>query len=143
MTRTERNLRRRLAAATDRARRAAVGRPFVWGKDDCVLFHANVERAVTGRDPAKKWRGRYRTPRGAHRILGKGGLPAALRRLSRSYGSRKIDPAKARVGDIGLIRVAWAYAVVRLVRRNEWIGRTPSGYSVVPTSMVKFAWSAL
>lgn len=143
MTPAERNLRRRIAYHLDKARRACGGRPMVWGRDDCVLFHANIERAATGRDPAIEWRGRYRTMRGARRILGQGGLPAAMRRIARRNGCRSVKPSEAKVGDVGLLPLPWAYSVVRMLHKNEWIGRNDRGWSVIPTERVRFAWSAV
>ncbi|ARJ70082.1 DUF6950 family protein [Paracoccus contaminans] len=34
---------------------------FAWGRHDCALFAAGGVEAVTGHDPAAKWRGRYGT----------------------------------------------------------------------------------
>ena len=48
----------------------AQGREFQWGKHDCVLFAADIVEALTGIDHAAEFRGRYRTPRGALRIVG-------------------------------------------------------------------------
>ena len=49
-------------------------RPFEWGKNDCALFAADCVRAITGEDLAEKWRGRYRTSRGALRRMKKKGV---------------------------------------------------------------------
>lgn len=35
--------------------------PFEWGTHDCALFAAGAVEAVTGEDPAAKWRGQYTT----------------------------------------------------------------------------------
>lgn len=52
----------------------ARSRPFEWGRHDCGLFAANWVRIATGRDPAKRWRRRYTTERGAWRVLRNDGL---------------------------------------------------------------------
>lgn len=44
-------------------------RPFVWGENDCALFAASAVRALTWRDPAEWFRGRYRTKAGATNAL--------------------------------------------------------------------------
>jgi hypothetical protein len=55
-----------LAAAVDVAR----GRPFVWGTHDCATWAFDLRRDLTGGDDtAALWRGRYRTARGAARVL--------------------------------------------------------------------------
>ncbi len=53
--------------------------PFVWGRHDCCLFAANWVRLCTGVDLAGPWRGRYRSERGAYRILREaGGIKAIV-----------------------------------------------------------------
>jgi len=39
----------------------AFGKPYAWGKHDCVLFCFNEIRAVTGRDFGRGVRGKYST----------------------------------------------------------------------------------
>lgn len=143
MIREQRNARRRLAYHLRIAMVRVAGRLMAWGKDDCALFHGDVELAALGYDPCAGFRGRYRTQRGAHRVLGRGGLPALLRRLSRSRRWRRIKPCHARVGDIGLMPVGKAVAVVRCLHKGEWIGRNEAGWSMVPTSRVRVAWSVI
>lgn len=48
---------RRLEAYVERTRRD----PFVWGKQDCALWVAGAVEAMTGRDLAEPFRGRYKT----------------------------------------------------------------------------------
>ncbi len=43
--------------------------PFAWGAHDCVLFAADGVLAMTGRDLAAGWRGRWRSEIGARRVL--------------------------------------------------------------------------
>jgi hypothetical protein len=140
MTPAERNGRRRLAYHLQLAMRAAAANLMAWGKDDCALFHGNVELAARGYDPCAGFRGRYRTARGAHRVLGAGGLPGIMRKAARRHGWRKVKATKAKVGDVGLIVVGNAFAVVRCLHRGEWIGRNSAGWSMVPTSRVRLAW---
>lgn len=142
MTREQRNIRRRLACHLERAMAAAVGTAMVWGRDDCALFHGGVELAARGYDPCAAFRGRYKTQRGARRVLGRGGLPAAMRSAARRHGWRRVAPGKARIGDLGLMALPdGAVAVVRLLHRGEWIGRNDFGWSMVPTDRVRVAWS--
>lgn len=141
MTARERRVRRRLAYHLRKAMREVAGKPMQWGVDDCALFHANVQFAVTGFDPCAEFRGRYKTRRGAHRVLGHGGLPAAMRRFARKHRWKAINPSAARVGDIGLIPVGNATAFVRCLHRGEWIGRNVAGWSMVATKSVRLAWA--
>lgn len=90
--------RARLAAEMDRQRRD----PFAWGRHDCALgLAAGAVTALTGADLAAPWRGRYRSPSGARRVLHKAGF-SSLADLVASI-LPEIPPARARVGDIGLI----------------------------------------
>jgi hypothetical protein len=143
VTRRERNARRRLAYHLEKARKACVGRPMVWGKDDCALWHADIQLAAMGVDVAAPYRGRYKTRRGAHRVLGALGLPMALQRLTRKHRCNRVDPKRARIGDVGVIEVGKAFACVRLLHKGEWIGRNEFGWSMVPTDRVRAAWSAV
>jgi hypothetical protein len=141
LNRHQRNARRRLAYHLRRARRRWIERPMRWGIDDCVLAQAEVQLAALGQDPCAAFRGRYRTHRGARRVLGRGGLPAALRQAARRYGWRKIRSSCARVGDLGLVLTPTGLGLVRCMHRGEWIGRNEMGWSMIPTAMVKAAWS--
>lgn len=111
------------------------------GFDGCVVFQANVHRAVTGVDPIARWRGRYSTRRGMKRIMGPGGVPGCMRQAARRMKWKRVKPSRARVGDVGLVAMATGPAVVRKMHRNEWIGRNETGWSVVPTDMVRLAWN--
>ena len=56
---------RRLVAVDDRHQAA----DFAWGECDCMLAVADAIDAVTGKDPAKRVRGRYASGFGAAKIL--------------------------------------------------------------------------
>ena len=134
-----RNLRRRLAYHLRKAMDDAFGvaAPF----DCCVMFQADVHLAATGVDPVAAYRGRYSTVRGMRRVLGKGGLAARTRDIAREHGWKRVKPSAARVGDIGIVPAVGGLAVVRMLHRNEWVGRNETGWSVLPTSAVLRAWS--
>lgn len=94
----------RFAALVAEAR----ARPFAWGSHDCCLWAADAVQAVTGRDPAARWRGTYSSEVGAFRIvLALGGLPM----IGALCGS-EILPGLAITGDIGTVK--WADGVVSL-----------------------------
>ncbi len=93
--------------------KAATERPFSWGEFDCCLFAADCCIAVCGVDPAEKYRGKYKTERGAKGALVRnhGSLEAAFD----AYFER-VEPAMAQRGDVALtdsedgrsIAVRWA-----------------------------------
>jgi len=45
--------------------------PFQWGAHDCATWAFDVRRALTGKDAAKAWRGKYKTEAGAAKMLHK------------------------------------------------------------------------
>lgn len=83
---------------------AASRTPFAWGSHDCCLWIADWLRAKGYADPAAKFRGRYRTALGAHRllkrhngVLGFGLTTASLLRLPVTD-----EPVS---GDVGVVEV--------------------------------------
>lgn len=90
--------RARLSAEMDRQRRE----PFAWGSQDCVLgFGSGIVQALTGVDLARGFRGKYRTPAGAAKILADSGA-ASLGDFVAGF-LPEIAPAFANVGDLGVI----------------------------------------
>lgn len=74
-------------------------RGFGYGTADCCQFSADVVKAMTGRDPMKPFRGRYRSREGAARALreiGKGTLRATLEAIL----GAPVPPMCARRGDV-------------------------------------------
>jgi len=120
---------------------AAASARMRWGMDDCALWAANVIQAALGYDPAAKFRGHYRTRRGARRVLGGPGLPGALRAAARRHQWVRVDPADARVGDIGLMAVDGASCCVVCRTRGWFVGRTDEGFAAVKSGMIRIAWS--
>ena len=85
------------------ARRAA---RFQWGVNDCALFACAVIRDATGVDHAAPFRGRYRTARGAARVLrafAGGGLEAVAEKIARGAGLAEVPPLTAQRGDFILL----------------------------------------
>jgi hypothetical protein len=52
----------------------AARKPFQPGKHDCALFAAGAVKAMTGKDFARGYRGRYRTLKGGLKTLQKAGF---------------------------------------------------------------------
>lgn len=132
-------IRAQLAALVPAEVSAWGGLRLIWGTHDCALAAANILRGPLGVDPAAAWRGRYRTARGARRVLGAKGLPGALAATARRLRWPSIAPAKARTGDIGLIRTKDGHAVV-IFDRAHFVGPVDGGYSVTPADLVLKAW---
>lgn len=97
MTRLD-DWRARLAAEMDRQRRD----PFVWGKHDCAIgFAAGIVLALTGEDLAAPYRGRYRTAKGAQKLLAEAGADTLGDFISQHF--HEVHPSQARVGDLGVV----------------------------------------
>ncbi len=76
-------------------------RRFEWGVHDCALFAADAILAITGTDPARDWRGRYTSARGARKLLRARGFADKAALLSALLP--EVPPARAAVGDIALL----------------------------------------
>lgn len=117
------------------------GTPAPWGVDDCALALANIDIAVRGVDPAKPYRGRYRTEIGAKRVLGKSGLLGAWGAAARRLGWRRLKTvARAQDGDRAVaVTPAGVSSVIRYCGR--WIGRSNHGNLMVFDKNIVRAWS--
>ncbi len=125
----------------------AVGQPMIWGRDDCCHWAANVVRDITGTDPLADWRrAGWRSPVGALRRLGPGGLPDAFREVAHRLGWQPVDPATAITGDVGIL-VAERYApfgAAAAVRLDDWwVGRDDNGVGFLPSNAAAEAWRPL
>ena len=124
----------RLAAAIDAAR----DRPFRWGEHDCAIWAFDLRRDLTGGDDtAQLWRGRYRTARGAVRVmrrLGWRSLEAAGRDL---LGEPLPSFHLAQRGDLVLARSGLGFGACLGARAA---GIAPSGLVLVPLSACALAW---
>lgn len=120
-----------LTAWLDRALAADV--PF-WGTADCFLWPADWVVACGWPDPAAAFRGRYRTPLGAARLVRRSGGAGALWRAQASRIGLA-PTAKPRPGDVGLVRTDTVGVGPTLrgqvgavhLGGGEWAARTPGG----------------
>ena len=82
---------------------AWVLRPRRYGLADCALFAADWVRLCRGVDPAAPWRGRYRSPRGALRLVREaGGFVALADSALAACGIGRTEAPRA--GDVALVR---------------------------------------
>jgi hypothetical protein len=111
---------------------ACAHRAFEPGQHDCALFAAGAVEAMTGVDPAERWRGRYTTLRGGARVLRRDGYAdhiaatAALLR-SRAAGER------AKPGDLAVVPSDDGPAL-GVVQGTQVYVLGPSGLHLVPIS---------
>ena len=125
---------RHLAEAIEAAR----DRPFCWGRHDCATFSFDLRRAIAGgHDVAALWRGRYRTARGAVRVmrrLGWTSLEAAGRDL---LGEPLPSVHLAQRGDLVLSDTGLGFGICLGARAA---GIAPSGLVLVPITACTLAW---
>ena len=76
--------------------------PFKWGSNDCCLFIADWLLIATGNDYGLKFRGKYRTKKGAFRCLFKHGYKD-IKTLFKACLNVEISPLKAKRGDVVLV----------------------------------------
>ena len=117
------------------------GQPFVWGKSDCLLSICDIIRDARGYDPAKSFRGRYRTKIGALRVTREfGGIEGAIAAMAFDLDWREIAPGEAFVGDVGICAAGRAGLTGLIKDVQLWVGRNETAFSAVPTSRVLRAW---
>ena len=113
---------------------------FQWGKNDCCLFASNCIKAMTGDDPAKGIRGRYRSEEKALAILKEeGGVEAIVRGKAREFGWKKIPPIEAQRGDVATCK--WPEGIaVGVCNGVEVLFVTREGLRGVKKSECRRAW---
>lgn len=117
-----------------------LSREVKWGKDDCLMFLADIVREVEGVDTAApRFRGHYRSASGALRLLGRGGVPGAVARAARRIGFKPMPAALAPIGSLGLIQTASGPAGA-MRHEGLWITRAPVGFSAWPSRLIFKAW---
>lgn len=119
----------------------AVTAPMQWGRDDCALWCADIVKSALGYDAAARFRGRYRTRIGARRVLGRHGLPGALRAAARKHKWRRIKAGAEQVGDIGILMLADVPVTV-ICRAPGWfVARNEQGWSAMPSEHIRILWA--
>lgn len=75
--------------------------PFAWGTRDCATWAFDIRRALTDIDAAAEWRGRYRSARGAARMLRRLGV-TSVEALAGKIMGPPLSPRLAQRGDLVL-----------------------------------------
>lgn len=117
---------------------AAADRPFCWGTWDCGLLAADCVLAMTGVDIAAEFRGRYKTARGARKVM-RGDMAQMMARVSQTYGMPAIPPLAAQRGDMVMIDTPLGDALgICVGSRVACAG--PDGLVYVPIAQALLAW---
>jgi hypothetical protein len=113
------------------------GKPHAWGQNDCAIFAANAIRAMTGQDPMKGIRGRYKTAIGAARVIKNDGFQSLAAYVSALFP--EIEPADAKRGDLVLCEGPFGdFLAVR--ERSFAIGPGFDGVEQIEPRQFKRAW---
>lgn len=80
--------------------------PQEWGKYDCCLFTCDWILACTGVDPAKDFRGTYKTKVGAYRAIKAfaGDLQGVAERIFAELNMDPVAPLMGRRGDVVMVK---------------------------------------
>lgn len=108
---------------------------WAWGVEDCALWPANWALALTGRDPAERWRGTYSSEAEAKALIEAGGGYSELVRAGlESTGWTATETLED--GDIGVVEgvlsmsekgpIEGQIAAIRL--GSFWVVRAVRGY---------------
>ncbi len=118
---------------------------FVWGENDCCLRAANAVKVITGVDVATKFRGKYKTARGAAGVLKRftnGGVGELAFKIAQDYGLEEIHPSFAQRGDVVLVELPETGPSLGFIDLNGLIRAVhESGGDVqLPVSKAVTAW---
>lgn len=109
--------------------------PMKWGKDDCILAVANIHVQLGLEDLTAEWRGKYRSRKGALRLLAGESLEAKMARM----GGIPVPPSVAPSGSFGYVMAPEGPACV-IKYGPLWMGRVDYGYMASPSDAVVQAW---
>ncbi len=127
----------------ERYLQAARGRPFSWGENDCALFACGAVAAMTGEDPAARFRAGYRSLAGARKTLARfagGGLAETAARLAAAYGKAEVAPLRAQRGDLCLARGLEGIDGLGVCIGPGALFNTPEGWVTLPLGELDRAW---
>ncbi len=108
---------------------AASRKPFVPGEHDCALFMAGAIEAMTGEDPAAKWRGKYKSIKAGVAAVRRKGHADHVALVASLF--EEVPPAFAHVGDIGVVEGAYGFGALGIVQGEGVYVLTETGMAIV------------
>lgn len=110
--------------------------PFRWGESDCVIFTADVVEAMTGHDPASAVRGKYRSARGAAKMMKKHGYEDIQAVMERHFS--EIAPSLAGRGSVAIIMTDLGDFASAICAGEVILAKSPDGVEALPrTRMIR------
>lgn len=120
--------------------RATGSKRFAWGSCDCCTWACEWVMAFRGVDPAARWRGKYKTERGAAGWIKRGGgsLEAIVAEAMTKAGLVPTNTPIA--GDVGLLKTRVGPTLAVRCDRG-WASIGLRGLVVVSRAQVLRAWA--
>lgn len=115
----------------------AAVRPFAFGEHDCATFAAGAVAAMTGVDPAGRYRGGYGSLTEGLQLLRAGGVEDHLDLADRLFEA--IPVARARPGDLAAVATGEGDAL-GIVQGEHVYLVGPGGLRLVPLTEAARAW---
>lgn len=112
---------------------------FAPGRVDCCLFAAGAVEAMTGFDPAARWRGKYRRLEDGFELLRADGFADHAAVIEGLFP--EIAPSFARVGDVVALPGDAGIAALGVVQGGGVYCLQPSGMAVVSRLEIRRAFS--
>jgi len=115
------------------------GKPLDWEDGGCLRFPGLVAKALTGRDPTEKYRGKFKSEASAKKFLSKNGRKAMASLIEEEY--EPIPVAQARAGDWAIIKNEDGTDTLGVVIGSMVAAMTKEGISAtVPLDKAKIAY---
>lgn len=111
--------------------------PFAFGHHDCALFAAGAVQVMTGRDPAARFRGRYRTLKGGLRVLRAAGFDDHIALAASELA--EVHVSRAAPGDLAVVPTTEGDAL-GLVQGEVVYVLMPGGLGMTPMSQASRAF---
>lgn len=118
---------------------AARKKSFIWGKHDCVTFASDCVKAVTKKDFARPFKGKYHTAKGAHGTLRRVYKVDTLTDGVNKVLGDPIRPEEARRGDLMMINTDLGDTFGILLGKNIAFV-SPEGLAFLPWTKALKAW---
>jgi hypothetical protein len=110
-----------------------------WGVSDCLMATGDAILAVTGIDPFKAFRGRYKTEAGAAKKMRQNGCANVRDVFEIFLGLEPVNRLSARRGDVGVVTINGEY-VAGFVCGSGFAIKQPHGLSFLPVTDIEQAY---
>lgn len=115
--------------------------PFEWGYNDCFLFACDCVKAITGFDPAKGYRGRYKTAGEAYRLMDSlGGMEMVMDDFLKPIGAFRGNPRLLARGDVAMIRLVNGRTALGIYVGRGVACAGTTCMEIAPVSAIVSAW---